>query len=535
MDLQTMLAAQTDSVSTPALFNLVDLIIGSLKSPNQQTIGATLQLLSVILRRHHRYAMTTLLKVGKAPVESTSRTIGAHETELEYLMGLVDGVGIDHNIEGAYEAHMKDSMALLEGHPCSQSLVAPKSSDGLLKSHGQQTIIPGAPKDVTIHSLRADDPVLKTLLNVLDTFFLNPVETNLSLTETIIDLAACGFMDVSGWLLPDPSKYTYDEDDEDEIPSMTVSVMLPATQSSSQKNLDAVRRAHRHPRFPPAKVPRILTILEKLSRQANLYKDQIPRFADLLSNRHLELSAEPPQKPTLIRHRPPARSSFDDNSPSRSASPSQGKQSAFDSFAQRMFPDFSTPTRSNTPRHVSPRGRSSIERSGSGTSTPLKNAPSKIPSGFETPRIGSADRGTPRTDGRAFSSSPLRATAAVGIEESQARAFREVDRSILARQVGFPKETTAVPFPKLESSQQPSGGKDASKESRSHDGVGSEIERKKDDQGGELESPEVDAEEEKQVSVSHILTNTIVLQEFLLELAALVQVRAGLFGEVAFA
>lgn len=87
----------------------------------------------------------------------------------------------------------------------------------------------------------------------------------------------------------------------------------------------------------------------------------------------------------------------------------------------------------------------------------------------------------------------------------------------------------------MESSQQPSGGKDASKESRSHDGVGSEIERKKDDQGGELESPEVDAEEEKQVSVSHILTNTIVLQEFLLELAALVQVRAGLFGEVAFA
>jgi hypothetical protein len=40
--------------------------------------------------------------------------------------------------------------------------------------------------------------------------------------------------------------------------------------------------------------------------------------------------------------------------------------------------------------------------------------------------------------------------------------------------------------------------------------------------------------EEKKVSVNHVLTNVIVLQEFLLEVAALVQVRAGLFGEVKY-
>ena len=39
---------------------------------------------------------------------------------------------------------------------------------------------------------------------------------------------------------------------------------------------------------------------------------------------------------------------------------------------------------------------------------------------------------------------------------------------------------------------------------------------------------------EKKVSVNHVLTNVIVLQEFLLEVAALVQVRAGLFGEVRY-
>jgi len=39
-----------------------------------------------------------------------------------------------------------------------------------------------------------------------------------------------------------------------------------------------------------------------------------------------------------------------------------------------------------------------------------------------------------------------------------------------------------------------------------------------------------EAKKEKLVSVSQVLTNVVVLQEFLLELAALVQVRAGYLG-----
>jgi hypothetical protein len=40
--------------------------------------------------------------------------------------------------------------------------------------------------------------------------------------------------------------------------------------------------------------------------------------------------------------------------------------------------------------------------------------------------------------------------------------------------------------------------------------------------------------EEITVSVSHVLTNALILQSFLMELAGLVQVRAGLFNEVRF-
>ncbi len=42
------------------------------------------------------------------------------------------------------------------------------------------------------------------------------------------------------------------------------------------------------------------------------------------------------------------------------------------------------------------------------------------------------------------------------------------------------------------------------------------------------------ADEPKEISLSHLLTNVIILQEFILELAAIVQVRASLFDEVAF-
>ena len=42
------------------------------------------------------------------------------------------------------------------------------------------------------------------------------------------------------------------------------------------------------------------------------------------------------------------------------------------------------------------------------------------------------------------------------------------------------------------------------------------------------------AQEFKEITLSHLLTNIIILQEFILELAAIIQVRASLFGEVDF-
>jgi hypothetical protein len=106
-----------------------------------------------------------------------------------------------------------------------------------------------------------------------------------------------------------------------------------------------------------------------------------------------------------------------------------------------------------------------------------------------------------------------------GVPASQAAAFAAVDQSILARRVGLstPKgELNPISFPNLRGGSLDEGSKDGTEDGSVASADGEKV------------------EEQKLVSVSHILTNVIVLQEFLLELAAFVQVRAGLFAEVRY-
>jgi hypothetical protein len=516
MDLATMMATQVDTASTPALFNLVDLIQGSLKSPKEQTVSVTLQLVSVILRRHHRYAVTTLLWTSQVLSDGPQRTIGAHEMEMEFILNLANEIGGEDNFDEVYENHVQDCMSILESHPCSITLVAPKSAGGTSKFPGSQASIPGAPRDLRLHTLRPEDPMLKTFLSILATFFTNSIETNLSLTGAIIDLATCGFMRIDGWLLPHPSKCVYEEDDEDKQDPYFMG-LGDAIEVEEKAQARALRRARRTPKWAESQIPALLTQLRVLVDQISSYRTEIPRFDELLQQRReaFQAASSATATPMPIRQAPP-RSSFE--SGSRSASP---PRNPFDSLAQRIFPELGTPSRSN-----SPRGRRSQDqqRSSGGLSggygfaapTTSRSAvpPPQFPMGLETPSRGSS---------RAFSPSPLRdaenALRRQGVPASQAAAFAAVDQSILARRVGLPTpkgELNPIPFPNLRGGSVDEGSKDGTEDGSVASADGEKV------------------EEQKSVSVSHVLTNVIVLQEFLLELAALVQVRAGLFTEVRY-
>lgn len=510
MDLATMMAStHLDVATTPALFNLVDLIQASLRSPSEQTISVTLQLVSVILRRHHRYAVNTLLWTSQVLSDGPARTVGAHDVEMDFLLSLAGDIGGDDNFDEVYENHVKDCMGLLESHPCSITLIAPKSASGTMKLPGGQATIPGAPRDIRLHTLRPEDPMLKILMDILATFFLNSVETNLSLTGAIVDLATCGYMRIDGWLLSDFTKYVYEGDEEEAVDPFVLGG--DPIEIEEKEQIRALRKARRTPKWEESKMPLFLTQLKFLVSQVAAYRTEIPRFSELLQQRREAFQAASPSTstPIPIRRQEQPRPSFE------SSSDSPPRLNAFDTLAQRIFPELGTPSRSK-----SPRGRRSQEQSsgsgsalngGYGFATPTTSrapgAPSAFPMGLETPSRGSS---------RAYSPSPLRVGPGRSVvPPSQLEAFKAVDQTILKRRVGLPNtKVVAVPFPNLKDSV------DGSAESSIQ---------------GSVKGEEGDGEdEERMVSVNHVLTNTIVLQEFLLELAALVQVRAGLFGEVRY-
>lgn len=517
MDLATMMmSSQSELASTPRLFNLVDLIHGSLESHSEQTKSVTLQLLSVILKRHHRYAVTTLLRTTQVLSNGPERTIAAHEMDMELLLDLAGDIGGEDNFDEVYENHVKDCMSILESHPCSVTLIAPKPTGGTSKFPGAQASIPGAPRDIRFHTLRHDDPMLKILLEILATFFTNSIETNLSLTGAIVDLATCGFMRIDGWLLPDPSKYIFEEEDEDPEHLYLTDIGDP-TEIKERLQLRALKQARKVPKNFDSNSTALLIQLKTLISQVATYKSSIPRFEDLLQQRREAFqsasSATSTPLPPSSRHpTSQSRSSFESESPPA--------RSAIESLAQRIFPELQVGTPS---RSKSPRGRNTQDRSsgfGIGTPTTVRraDAPLQFPMGLDTPSRGSS---------RAFSPSPLRdphvASRRDDVRSSQSAAFMAVDQGILARKVGIPSpppkkagdmEVTPIPFPNLKSV----ATRDAA------GGIGS----------ASGDEDEVGVKEGKMVSVNHVLTNVLLLQEFLLELAALVQVRAGLFGEVRY-
>ncbi|KAH6626738.1 Retinoic acid induced 16-like protein-domain-containing protein [Chaetomium sp. MPI-SDFR-AT-0129] len=573
LDLATMMASKGEAAADPLLFNLVDLILACLRSQNNQTVYVTLQLVSVILKRHHRYAVITLLYTEGVLGESNHRTSGGHQQEVEYLTSLAGSIGGQDNFDEMYDNVLKDTLVRLENHPCSLTLVTPKTSTHNHKLPAVPDTLPGAPRDVRSHTLHPNDPLLNIVLDRLETFFLNSVDTNLALTESVFDLAVCGFMHLEGWFIRSPLNYAYEE--EDDSPPLPEPPLDPESQEYIEyKQMQVMQESRRRPRWIHADLPRLLKILQTLCDQVAGYREIIPRFDDLLQQRREAFQiADCASQPLPIhppRAKTPVSSSGNIGTPSterasvfsdESRNVSRERPSGLEGFAQRLFSELGTPTRSGTPR-----GRKETKRPVSDRSTPNP---------FGSPDLSLHP--PPSRTGRSYSpgtappaKSPVIPPWETPISRpdafsSQAKAFQAVDQSILARKVGIPDTKPATtadnsiePIALSFDRQRTAGGVSTADEKLAAD----EEEANAAEGGGEdaLLAPSEDGEtddeqvhgdaagvagtsgepgtppsENKAVSVSHVLTNVIILQAFLFELASVVQVRAGLFDEVKFA
>ncbi|KAI1215186.1 Retinoic acid induced 16-like protein-domain-containing protein [Annulohypoxylon truncatum] len=534
MDLATMMATKVETSYTPLLFNLVDLIRSCVKSRNQQTVCVTLQLVAAILKRHHRYATTTLLRTEGIDMNTSRRTAGAHQQEVEFLTTLAGTVGGQDNFDEMYENILKDSMTRVEGHPCSLKLVAPKLSTNNHKLPAIPDSLPGAPRDVPPHTLSVDDPLLNSILDIFETFFINPVEMNLSATETIIDLSVCGYISVEGWFLRHPKKYSYDDPDEPLSPPPDPESPLFA----EFERLAAIMKCRRRPAWKASSLPRMLTVLESLADQVDYFRSSVPRFDELLQQRREAFQTADAVVINPQPHRPSSVTT-DQASQDGSRAESPARPSALEGFAQRILSELGTPSRSNSPRGRKDSLRGSSTGSGtsagygftSPTSKPAPAPPKEFPMNYESPSKSGLSRSFSPGSHHSDRDSPV---------VSQAAAFAAVDQGILARQI-------TLPTPKIEPIPLDFGQKKAKNptnigEDQSNDSEGKvEVTEEPDHDESEIAdqsivpTPPETPVEVKTASVSHVLTNVIVYQQFLLELASLIQVRAGLFNEVKFA
>lgn len=454
---------EEDSMS-PSLFNLVDLILQSADSRNPQTVIAALKLTTVLVSKNHRYALGSLVKVTNIHHSEPHRTVGALNIELETYLNIAINIAGENGVDDAYESHLKDKLNILESHPCSlKALALPSAS---LQSPGYFDSENG-PREVGPHYLIPEDPLFKSLTDLLLRFLTNDVETNLALTESIISLGSCSQLRLEGWLSVEPSDYRFLDDGID-------------YDMFSDDNLREMYKANRKPVWDSVAAPRLLACLQQLQEQVNALRADISDWDDHIASRKDAFRFNEEMSEAM-----------------RSATPSKLPR-----------PSTDTPSGSWTPQPVkppsgiqTPRGRKEgLDLRGTPNLSP---APSKLGNGVLT---GSPSRGM----------SPLPAPPQAGKRQTTLMTdidanFSSVKKSdFLKRRIRFKRPAGSDVVEVMLSKYMP-----PPKDETEDAGTGAE-----------------EMDDIREASLLHITTNVVILQEFILELAALLQVRASLFEEV---
>lgn len=551
-----------DEQLTPSLFSLTDLILNSIRSSNQQTVTAAFRLISVILSKNHAYAIGTLIKISTVQVQEVHRTHGSLNAEMEAYLELAKTIG-EGWVDDGYDSHVKDALKLLESHTCSAHILkldelgfAPKKSNSSLI----------CVREPTMHHLSQDDSMLRYILETLETFLTNSVEANLGITETIITLASCGHLQLEGWLSVEPSKYVYqDTDTNPESSTHTLSQSMTATNGTISPETDPVKAlelARRRPNWYRRNTPAMLASLNTLHAELTSVRAEVPDFDILLAARRQAFllydaiseaiaNGPPPPVPKDPIQRSPSRSSqggspapkdakknFADRiisdferSVASAATPTKFGASGASgaartlNFAQRMLADYERSIGGDGSvgtRDSSPRGAPSRPRSNSKPRTPSLAPPT--PQQQQQQNLGSyglvGQRSPTMSQSRSRTQSPrprdnTAAAKAAGKDPRELLndVVREANAEILRRRFQFGARD--------ERGSEPRGTDQGA--------AGAESSRKR---GGDMKEYGAVLRE---ASLSHILTNTVILQEFELELVAVMQVRASMFGEVRFA
>ncbi|KAI4126226.1 MAG: hypothetical protein LQ338_003850 [Usnochroma carphineum] len=317
-------------------------------------------------------------------------------------------------------------------------------------------------------SIVPDDPLLACLMSLMENFLVNDIVVNLSLSEALAALASCGEIQLESWLLGPLAKASDDTGVED--------VERPEKFSDSNSR--------------PRVASPVFARLESLVRRIDRLKRDIQDFdIHLAERRHIfKVGGEIDDSLADV----PVRSSHESQGRKQS---SQRAASTVGSSSERLeaSPDVS--------RSVSPRGRQQDHA--------INNHPhpKSLVGRLSHLRLSpSPNQSNPLE--RTYSPSPLRRQSVSSLASSPIPSPRGPPDAL--RQ----KVRLKLTRPPRHQARENNGSETNS--------LYSETSHIQHD----------DMEEFREVSLSQLLTNVIILQEFILELAAILQVRASLFGEV---
>ena len=471
-------AEKDDDRLNPSLFNLVDLILGSTDSRNSQTVTSALKLATVILGKNHSYGLGSLVKVMNVHYKEPHRTVGALNIELETYLNLAIGLAGEEGIDEAYETHLKDTQSLLESHPCSLKAISLLTTSS--QSPGYFDSIDAGSREVFQHYLIPEDPLFKSLTELLLRFLTNDVETNLALTEAIVNLGTCSQLRLEGWLSVDPADYHFEDN-------------VPESIHFANDSLRDVYMANRIPMWNPSATPQVLKCIQNLHAQIAALRADIPDWDAHVANRKNAFRFHEEMHEAMKQAAMQPKTTQLPEAPVGSWTPQ---------IPKHVLESSATPSRAQ-----SPRGRKETLSGQRGSQAPSP-APSKF--GGQT-LVGSPSRGL----------SPLPAPQG---GKRQTTLFSDIDANLagfrhselLRRRIRFRRPAGSQDVEVMLSKYQP-----PPKEPSEEAVAGAETKEEQDDI--------------REASLLHVITNVVVLQEFVLELVALMQIRASLFNEVKFA
>jgi hypothetical protein len=478
-------ARQNQTTLNPSFFSLVDLILASLSSSNAGALTSALRLVSLLLQHHHHYAIGSLVRVLPTKESSAKRTPGVLRQETSQLIDLAERLGGSSSLNNTYANSLQDALAIIESHVCSQDHQSLKPLHGEDPDDGEKSSRIARPA-VYKHRLRLDDPLMLALLSLLDQFFINDVETNLALTEVLANLSSCPYVRLESWLAAEPSVTRVIREAQSVQNSQFDGSELYLVGDEDDAEMQRVRaylKACEEPEATSRNQPSLIMILHKLEKDLERATKQTVGFKQLVASRRRAFEGAAEMEEDTAKASPAlSRRAFTPGSirsPRKQSSPTKLAGSPTNNGSVRGIAEMmglppiyglfaGKPKRQSSSGTLRSKASQSTLKSKSSSST-VSAAPLSL---AYSPRLPPVPSGTVR------SPSPLRSPPVMPDAE-----FNVFDRSVT-----FSEDDSNTAY---------------------------------EDLNGDL----------PKATLSRVLTNVVILQDFILELSAIMQVRAGLFDD----